>query len=109
MHRTTTPHHPRRGMRRLALAAAVVSVGALALPAAGQAATTFGSPLTETPQSGVNPNATQCLNPPQPVPCTRVLIALNKFNANFPITSATCSRSPAASSSEGSFPERRIT
>jgi len=73
------------GLRRLAVAATVVAAGALAAPAVGQAATTFGSPLTETPQNGINPNVTQCLNPPMPVPCTRVLIALNKFNPNFPI------------------------
>lgn len=86
MHRTPHHrHHHRRDLRRFALAATAIACGALALPAAGQAATTFGSPLTETPQSGINPNATQCLNPPQPVACTRVLIALNKFNPSFPI------------------------
>ena len=81
------PTHCRRcgGVRRLVIASAAVAAGALALPAAGQAATSFGSPLTETPSSGINPNVTQCLNPPMPVPCTRVLIALNKFNPSFPI------------------------
>ena len=82
-----TPTHCRRfgGVRGLVIASAAVAAGALALPAAGQAATSFGSPLTETPSSGINPNVTQCLNPPMPVPCTRVLIALNKFNPSFPI------------------------
>jgi hypothetical protein len=72
-------------VRKAALAAAAIAAAALALPAAGQAATSFGSPLTETPNNAGNPNVTQCQNPPQATPCTRVLTALNK-SSNFPVT-----------------------
>jgi hypothetical protein len=70
----TTPHNPRRtgrGARKLALAAsAVAAFGVLAMPAVGQAATTFGSPLTDEPNTGVNTPSGQC--PQFPTPCTRV-------------------------------------
>jgi hypothetical protein len=46
---------------------AAVAAGMLALPAAGQAATTFGSRLNHEPA-----NAGECQNPPDPGPCTLV-------------------------------------
>src|SRR4051794_40418266 len=79
----STSHTPRT--RKAAFAVAAVAAGALALPASGLAATQFGSPLTETPSSGGNPNVTQCQSPPQATPCTRILTALNKSSV-FPVT-----------------------
>jgi hypothetical protein len=64
----------------------IAAAGALlALPGAALGATPFGSPLTENPSGGGNPNVTQCGTPPQASPCTRVLVALNS-GADFPIT-----------------------
>ena len=48
-------------------ALAAVAAGMLALPAAGQAATTFGSRLNHDPA-----NAGECANPPDPGACTLV-------------------------------------
>jgi hypothetical protein len=70
MHPTThTPNRAGRGMRRLALAvSAAAAFGALALPAAGQAATVFGSNLKHDAEVGGG----QELCSPAPSPCTRV-------------------------------------
>jgi hypothetical protein len=46
---------------------AAVAAGMLALPAVGQAATTFGSRLNHEPA-----NSGECMNPPTPGPCTLV-------------------------------------
>jgi hypothetical protein len=71
MHTNPTPRRAGRGLRKLALAAsAVAALGALAMPAAGHAATSFGSPLTDEPNTGPNVPSGQC--PQFPSPCTRV-------------------------------------
>jgi len=77
---------PTRTRRRLAALAVTGAAGLCALPAAADAATPFGSPLTEDPSGGNNANVTQCGSPPLPVPCTRVLTALNSGPATFPVT-----------------------
>jgi hypothetical protein len=56
---------------RLALTvSAVALLGVLAWPAAGQAATSFGSPLTDEPNTGPGNPSGDC--PQIPTPCTRV-------------------------------------
>lgn len=76
MNRTPhTPHRRARGVRKLALAASVAAAfGALAMPAVGHAATSFGSPLTDEPNSGPNTPSGQCPGSTEaaPKPCTRV-------------------------------------
>jgi hypothetical protein len=67
----STPHTPRagRGVRKLALAvSAAAAFGALAMPAAGQAATTFGSKLDKQAETGGG----QAECSPAASPCTRV-------------------------------------
>ncbi|HEX6584162.1 MAG TPA: hypothetical protein VF056_11225 [Thermoleophilaceae bacterium] len=54
-------------MTKTLTALAAVAAGMLALPAAGQAATTFGSRLNNDPA-----NAGECANPPDPGTCTLV-------------------------------------
>jgi hypothetical protein len=70
MHTRPNSRRARRGARRLALAASVAALGAMALPAAGQAATSFGSPLSKEPNTGPNVPSGRC--PQFPSPCTRV-------------------------------------
>ena len=71
---------------KMKITSAIAAAGALlVLPGAALGATPFGSPLTEIPSSGGNANATQCGNPPEASPCTRVLTALNS-GGDFPVT-----------------------
>lgn len=67
----TSPNTPKtaRGVRKLALAvSAAAAFGALALPATGQAAVTFGSKLDHQAETGGG----QAECPPAQSPCTRV-------------------------------------
>jgi hypothetical protein len=79
MHRIAphTPSRTGRGVRKLALAvSAAAAFGALALPATGQAATTFGSKLDHQAETGGG--QAECA--PATSPCTRVAWLYPKQN-----------------------------